>query len=279
MALPRKKLGSSSRSRTCTLADSPTILNTFALSHFCENARWALDYKGVSYTEESWAPMLHMLRTWRLKKTYTPVLSIDGRVLQESAGICAYLEERFPEPALIPAQHREEVLRVADEARSLGPHVRRMAYFAIGQDPKLLEKAWVLNVSRAEAGMHKLVFPVSRRLAFKALRVNREAAAESEVIVRDFLAQRDGSFDETTRFLVGDAFTLADLTMASMLSPLVRPAEHPFYPRMAYGGAGDTALESMRGYRMLDWVRNCYARHRGRQPLSTATGPSKIGAP
>jgi len=77
------------------LAHTPTILNTFALSHFCENARWALDYKGVSYTEVSWAPMLHMLRTWRLKKTYTPVLSIDGRVIQESAAICAYLEERF----------------------------------------------------------------------------------------------------------------------------------------------------------------------------------------
>ncbi|MGB9340355.1 MAG: glutathione S-transferase family protein [Polyangiales bacterium] len=246
------------------MATAPTILNTFALSHFCENARWALDYKGVSYTEESWAPMLHMLRTWRLNKTYTPVLKIDGRVLQESADICAYLEEHFPEPALIPAQHRDEVLRVADEGRSLGPHVRRMAYFSIGQDLSSLEKAWVLNVSPAEAGIHKLVFPVSRRLAFKALRVNPEAAAKSEAIVRDFLEQRDASFSTPTRFLVGDSFTLADLTMASMLSPLVRPAEHPFYPKMAYGEAGEAALESMRGYRMLDWVRDCYARHRWR---------------
>lgn len=208
------------------MAGSSTILNTFALSHFCENARWALDYKGVSYTEESWAPMLHMLRTWRLKKTYTPVLRIDGRVLQESAGICAYLEERFPEPVLIPTRHREEVLRVADEARSIGPHVRR--------------------------------------LAFKALRINQEGAAKSEAIVREFLEQRDASFSTPTRFLAGDAFTLADLTMASMLSPVVRPAEHPFYPRMAYGEAGEAAVEAMRGYRMLDWVRECYARHRVR---------------
>jgi len=244
------------------LAHPPTILNTFALSHFCENARWALDHKGVSYTEVSWAPMLHMLRTWRLKKTYTPVLRIDGRVIQESAEICAYLEERFPEPALVPARHREEVLRVADEARSIGPHVRRMAYLAIGEDSKLLEKAWALNVGRAEARMHKLVFPASRRLAFKALRVNPEAAAVSEKIVRDFLEERDASFRDPTRFLVGHTFTLADLTMASILSPLARPAEHPFYPRMAYGKTGDAWVEKMRGYRMIDWVRGCYARHR-----------------
>jgi len=118
---------------------------------------------------------------------------VHRRVL--GAEICAYLEERFPEPALVPTQHREEVLRVADEARSLGPHVRRMAYLAIGADSKLLEKAWTLNVGPAEA--------------------------------------RDASFRDRTRYLVGDTFTLADLTMASMLSPLARPTEHPFYPRMA----------------------------------------------
>jgi len=105
---------------------------------------------------------------------------------------------------------------------------------------------------------------VSRRLAFKALRVNREAAAESEGIVRAFLEERDASFRDPTRSLVGDRFTLADLTMASMLSPLARPAEHPFCPRMAYGEAGAAALGAMQGYRMIEWVRNCYAQYRAR---------------
>jgi Glutathione S-transferase, N-terminal domain len=89
------------------MTEAPIILDTFALSHFCENARWALDHKGIAYREQSWAPMLHMFRTWRLKRTYTPVLRIDGEIIQESAAICAYLEQRFPEPVLIPAEHRE----------------------------------------------------------------------------------------------------------------------------------------------------------------------------
>ncbi len=246
------------------MSNSPAILNTFALSHFCENARWALDYKSVWYREQSWAPMLHMLRTWRLNKTYTPVLHIDGRAIQESADICAYLEEHFPEPVLVPAEHREEVLEVADEARSLGPHVRRMAYLALGDDLELLKKAWALNVSPAEARIHGLVFPASRRLAFKALRVTPEETARSEKIVRDFLEERDASFRDPNRYLVGDTFTLADLTMASILSPLARPAEHPFYPRMAFGKRGDGWVEQMRSYRMVAWVHCCYEQHRRR---------------
>ncbi len=246
------------------MTDAPTILHTFALSHFCENARWALDFKRVAYREESWAPMLHLLRTWRLNKTYTPVLHIDGRTIQESAEICAHLEERLPQPVLVPAEHRKEVIRVADEARSLGPHVRRMVYLAIGEDPTLLEKAWALNVSTTEARIQKLVFPASRRLVFKALGVNPVATAQSEKIVRGFLEQRDASFRDRSRFLVGDTFTLADLTMASILSPLARPAEHPFYPRMAYGKTMDAWLEQWRGYHMIEWVRGCYAQHRRR---------------
>ncbi|MGB5694223.1 MAG: glutathione S-transferase family protein [Polyangiales bacterium] len=243
------------------MTDASIILHTFALSHFCENARWALDYKRIPYTEESWAPMLHIFRTWRLKRTYTPVLRIDGKVIQESAEICKYVEERFPAPRLIPAEHREAVLRASDEARSLGPHVRRVAYFAIGQDLARLKEAWTLNVSSAEARLHKLIFPLSRRMAFKALRVNYKDAKESEALVRRFLADQDDRFDGG-RYLVGETFTLADLTMASMLSPIARPPEHPYYPRMALGDAGDALVDSFRNYRMLDWVKRCYALHR-----------------
>ena len=256
------------------MTDTPIILHTFALSHFCENARWALDYKGVPYTEHSWAPMLHMFRTWGLKRTYTPVLCIDGTVIQESAEICQYVEQRFPTPVLIPSEDRESVLRFSEEARSLGPHVRRIVYFALGQDLRQLERAWALNVRSTEARLHKMVFPVSRRMAFKALRVNENAASESEALVRAFLDERDDQFDGRRRYLVGDTFTLADLTMASILSPLARPSQHPYYPRMEVGEAGEALLESFRDYRILQWVKDCYARHRARPET-----PSFAGAP
>ncbi|HET6418143.1 MAG TPA: glutathione S-transferase family protein [Polyangiales bacterium] len=245
--------------------ESAAILNTFAVSHFCESARWTLDYKGVDYSEESWAPLLHVTRTWRMKRTYTPILRIDGEVLQESAAICEYIEERFPEPNLIPKEHRDDVLRLADEARSIGPHVRRMAYHAIGQSPEQLEQAWALNLPSREAKIQQLVFPLTRRMAFKAMKIDEAHAKKSEQFVREYLADRDTWFATGRKYLVGERFTLADLTLAAMLSPLARPTEHPFYPRMDLGAASEALIESFRGYRLLDWVRRCYAEHRARR--------------
>ena len=69
---------------------------------------------------------------------------------------------------------------------------------------------------------------------------------------------------DPNRLLVGDTFTLADLTMASMLSPWARPSEHPFYPRMAFGKTGDQWVEQMRSSRMVAWVHRCYEKHRRR---------------
>lgn len=129
----------------------------------------------------------------------------------------------------------------------------------------------MLNVGATEARIHKLVFPLSRRMAFKALRVTRQAAEESDGLVREFLAQRDRSFSGGRQYLVGDTFTLADLTTASMLSQLARPAEHPFYPRMSLGAASEEVTESFRSFAMVSWVRDCYARHRtGHGPISAS---------
>jgi len=50
-----------------------------------------------------------------------------------------------------------------------------------------------------------------------------------------------------------------------MLSPLARPAEHPFYPSMDLGAASEALIESFRDYRLIDWVRRSYAEHRVRR--------------
>ena len=61
-------------------------------------------------------------------------------------------------------------------------------------------------------------------------------------------------------YLVGDTFTVADLTAAALLYPLVWPPEFPYeLPEPVRW----EFLEPMRDHPALDWIRETWQRHRG----------------
>src|SRR6266404_6322264 len=63
--------------------------------------------------------------------------------------------------------------------------------------------------------------------------------------------------------LVGDAFSVADLTAAALLSPIVLPPEFP-YPPPGPPPQHLTALRaSLEGHPAFRWVLDIYRRHRG----------------
>jgi glutathione S-transferase len=71
---------------------------------YCARVRIVLAEKGLEY--EAVAIDLADRPAWIYEKNATgrvPVLEEDGFVLPESAVIMEYLEERYPEPALLPA--------------------------------------------------------------------------------------------------------------------------------------------------------------------------------
>ena len=71
---------------------------------YCARARIALAEKGVEF--ETVEVDLSDRPAWLYEKNPTgrvPVLEEDGRPLPESAVIMEFLEERYPEPALLPA--------------------------------------------------------------------------------------------------------------------------------------------------------------------------------
>lgn len=85
------------------------------LSPFCRKVRLSLAEKKVEVElveERYWERNPEFLR--RNPAGKVPILKIDGRLLTESAAICEYLEEKFPEPALLPCdpENRYEVRRL-----------------------------------------------------------------------------------------------------------------------------------------------------------------------
>ena len=64
-------------------------LYQFAISHYCEKIRWALDYKGLNYETVNLLPGQHVKTIRKLtgEASSVPVLDHDGHVVQGSAAI------------------------------------------------------------------------------------------------------------------------------------------------------------------------------------------------
>ena len=240
-------------------------------SHYNEKARWALDHKGVTYKRRAPPPpstMAIALALTRGRHKTFPVLTLDGKSIGDSTAIIAALERRYPEPPLYPEDpaERDRALALEDFFdEELGAHSRLLAFHHLVDDPDaraeftatvmpshLRDNARVLQVASVGAG----IFAKAR------YRVSGDDAAR--LAERKILAALDRLEAELDRaggdYLAGGAFSVADLTAASLFVPIVLPPEAPPLPKPK--GAYEEFIAPLRerpGYR---WVADTFARHR-----------------
>jgi glutathione S-transferase len=246
------------------------------ISHYSEKARWALDWKAIEHERRSPPPPSHMAVSLWLSRGRTvtfPVLELDGRRIPDSTAIIAALEESFPDPALYPAdaRERERALELEDWFdEELGPHIRRFVFHEARKDRERF------------AELSAQAVPVPRLLrrpsaiagrAFTALRFGAandtaaEASREKVLEALDRLEAELGASD----YLVGDTFTVADLTAAALFYPLVLPPEGP----LVLDGLPESLvrfrepLVDRLGFR---WVEDMFRRHRRRGAARAAAG-------
>ncbi len=209
-------------------------LITVRLSHYCEKARWALDRLAVPYREDAHAPPMHRIFTTRNHGGTVPVLVHGDLVLTDSTDILVHADRMYGGDALYP---RDATLRREVEAleerfdAELGPHARRWAYHILLADPKGLRAVWSQGVPALEARLLKVLMPLALRLVRRAYRITPESAQRSHERFRRVFDEVDERLADGRRFLVGNRFTAADLTFASLAAPVVFPpgyrAAHP----------------------------------------------------
>jgi glutathione S-transferase len=266
------------------MSDTRPTLWHLPVSHYSEKVRWALDHKRVPHRRRAAiVPGTHMVAAAWLTRdpgNFTfPVLELDGEAIVDSTAIIAALEERFPEPALYPADadERRRALELEDFFdEELGPHIRLLAFHELGNDRERFEAVIKRTVpgplGRNSAGA------VAYARTFTGLRFGvrnddaAELAREKIVAALDRLEAELGEDD----YLVGDAFSVADLTAAALFYPLVLPEEGPL-PADESPPQGmerfRAPLKERRGYK---WIEETFRRHRKRARRTAAAAvPAK----
>lgn len=202
------------------------LLITMPHSHYSEKARWALDWLGMPYREARHAPLLHMLATVPRGGRSVPVLVHGAEHFVDSGAILVHADAACGGDRLYPRDEpmRREVKILEEQFDGqLGPHVRRWAYAQILPHPHLLRLMMSSGVSRLESGLLPLLLPLVRRLVLSSLRITPESAQRSlEQVHRNF-REVDVRLDDGRRFLVGDRFSAADLSFASLAAPVLLP--------------------------------------------------------
>ena len=255
------------------------VLWQLRLSHYNEKARWALDYKQIPHIRHSLLPGVHIVEAQRLTgdTSTTPVLTLDGRSIGDSTRIIAAIEECWPQPALYPedtAQRRRalELEEFFDE--ELGPHIRRVFYHALLPHPELLVPLFT-NDPRAARNLLE-GFAVLRGRIQERFEITAETAAHSRARVAAAMDRLEHEIS-ADGYLVGDSFTVADLTAAALFYGVARPAEFP-YPMVADNDLPDSwreFLDSLAQRPGGRWVAHTYRHRRGR---SSELTPAAIGA-
>jgi glutathione S-transferase len=250
-------------------SDSRPILWHIAVSHYSEKARWALDHKEVPHKRRAVSvPGLHIAASIWLTRGASqtfPVLEIDDQRIGDSTEIIAVLEGRFPEAPLYPPdpEQRRRALELEDFFdEELGPHLRLLAFHELGKDPERFEAV----IERTTPGPLTKISggAVAYARTYTGLRFGVKSEQAAELARGKVIAALDRLDAElgSGEYLVGDSFSVADLTAASLFYPLVIPDEGPLpeeEPLPVGMESFRAPLKERAGYQ---WVEEMFRRHR-----------------
>jgi glutathione S-transferase len=241
-------------------------LYQFVFSHYNEKARWALDWKLVPHRRRSLLPGPHRPVIQKLTgQGQVPVLRWDDDLVVGSGRIVDYVERRVPSPPLYPAADsaRREALDLArwfdDE---VGAPIRLAFFHDFLTDAAYAARTFTASAGPVAAVAYRVGFPLIRFVMRRDMKIDAAGAArgiERTMEAFDLVAKRAGA----DGYLVGDSFTVADLTAAALLSPAVLPEDAPVPLPQPRSPALTRWLERFAAHPGVDWVAGVFRKHRG----------------
>ena len=245
---------------------TPTLY-IFAISHYCEKARWALDYLGIDYELRHVAPGEHIQIAKKLgcPASAVPYLELENRAIQGSADISWAESTRSANgKRLTPDVDIEQAVAIEKRIDDIaGVHVRRLYYSeALVEHPSTVRPIFTRYLPFLKKLPILLGWGKIRSIMKKRMDLCREQGDESQAITHTELLWIDELLADGRSYLVGNRFSRADIAVASLLSPLVLPEQHPTYAGLVHPPRLAATVSNWADRPSLKWVREIYAKHR-----------------
>ncbi len=239
----------------------------FRYSHYNEKVRWALDHKRLVHKRTDLLPGPHARTIKKLTgQTHTPVLRINDQYVHDSAWIIERLELIFKDaPSLLPADeaNRERAREIARHFDLvIGPAARICAFVAMLDEPDYIARLFAEGKPPLTRALYRTLLPMVKGRIRSANGITDDRAiSEAERMLADNM-QSIAKLTSKDRYLAGDSFSIADLTVAALLAPLIDPSHPdmkkptPMPERLA------ELTEKWRNHAAGRWALEIYERHR-----------------
>ena len=243
------------------------VLYIFNISHYCEKARWALDYFGIEHEARHVMPGAHRAIAKKLgaKRGSVPFLQTDGGVIAGSSAIIDWCEvhNAGKRPSLSGAD--PEVVRATEKRLDdvVGVHVRRFYYSdALINAPASVRPIFSEGLPIFQRAAMSLGWSRIVPLMIKGMDLGVEQGLQSRAVVEAELDWLDSLLADGRPYLHGNQWTRADLTAAALLGPLAAPKEHPITAKAFFPSAVLKAMKEWEKRPALQFVGRMYSKHR-----------------
>ncbi len=264
------------------MAGTKPTLWQLEISHYSEKARWALAHKEVPHRRRSPLPGTHIavaLALTRGSESTFPILRLEGRTIGDSTAILAALEQRYPDPPLYPAdpEQRRRALELEEFFdEELGPYARLLPFHELVNEPEMFAEVASEAVPGPLGKAKRFIGLYARTYASLRFGVRDKAAAE---IAREKIVAAMDRLDVELaanggEYLVGNSFSVADLTAASIFYPVVSPEGGPLPPQTPTPPAFERFRDGLRGRPGFTWVEEMFRRHR--HPAGAAAASASL---
>jgi glutathione S-transferase len=218
-------------------------------SPWCERVRWTFKFKGVPLEKQTYVP--GPADEEKVKKltgqAQVPVLLVNGKAIPDSGDILAWLDNYKSEPSLVPNSEAERAeVMMWEELMDgvLGPQARILitGHFLRAQDAELQKTGQYFA--------HKCQY-------------SPYAEQHAKLKIERILKILKNALD-SHQYLVGDRFTLADVTAASMLLLINPPPDELFlFPSFLRSMYTAPPTQDVAYLPVFAWRDEIYRKHRG----------------